>query len=326
MTSITIRGKELHVEEKMIPQKDLVFYIDNPRIYNRIRRDKSEPDQKKIEEFFKKQEDVRELADDIKSNGGLSEPIIVKKIKDKYVVLEGNRRLAAHKILKLNDPVKWATIKCQEIDSSIDDNTIFTLLGQYHLHTKKDWMPYEQATFLYRRHIDHKLTIEELAKEANLSEPKVTKMINNIKLMMSSDDLSEKNYSYYDVINTNQNIKKAKDNDSTFIKKVTKKIKNNEFPTAQDFRDNFSKICENPGKNYKKFMNGDRTYEEAKEHITTGKDGGIKKKLESFYSFLCDNQEEIEKSSGDARHKFRIPLKKLSKLVPEVYDKLKSKD
>jgi ParB/RepB/Spo0J family partition protein len=324
---ITIRGHELHAEEVKLSQKDLIFYAENPRIYNRVRPDKSDPKQDKIEEILKKDEDVKELASDIERNGGLVEPVIVKKVKDKYVVLEGNRRLAAYRILRKKNSVKWASLKCHVIDSSIDDATTFSLLGQYHLHTKKDWKPFEQATFLYRRHKEHKVTIISLAKDANLSEPKVNKMINNIQLMITADDLSENNYSYYDVINTKQSIKKAKENDPTFIKKISKKIQDKEFQSAQDFRENFSKICEKPdGKNYKKFMSGDRTYDEAKEHITTSKDGGLEKKLKSFLSFLIDNQEEIESSSGDARHKFRIPLKEINKLVPKIYEEIKHKN
>ena len=65
--------------------------------------------------------------------------------------------------------------------------------------------------------------------------------------------------------------------------------------------------------------------EEAKEHISTGKLGGIDKKLKEFISFLIDNKEEIVHSIGEDQSKFRISIKKIDKHTQEINDKIGGK-
>ncbi len=95
------------------------------------------------------QEHVKELKESIKSNGGLIDPIIVRD--GDFVVLEGNSRLAAYRILYKTDPIKWAKIKVTLLPKDIPESAVFTLLGQYHIVGKDPWDPYEQAGYLYRR-------------------------------------------------------------------------------------------------------------------------------------------------------------------------------
>ena len=53
------------------------------------------------------------------------------------VVLEGNSRLAAYRILKIEDPITWSKIDCKILSSDISEEFIFILLGNFHITGKK---------------------------------------------------------------------------------------------------------------------------------------------------------------------------------------------
>ena len=52
----------------------------------------------------------------------------------------------------------------------VHDSAIASLLGQLHLKGKKDWRPYEQASFLHRRHYKDKISISNLVEEVPLKK------------------------------------------------------------------------------------------------------------------------------------------------------------
>lgn len=76
---------------------------------------------------------------------------MVVKRNGEYVVLEGNSRLAAYRLLAAKDPIKWQKVRVCILPEEITDGDIFTLLGQYHLVGRKDWSVFEQAAYLYRQ-------------------------------------------------------------------------------------------------------------------------------------------------------------------------------
>src|ERR1700730_12427607 len=84
---IRLKNKDIPTETREIEQKKLRFYVDNPRIYSLVRSDGRTPDQDDICKQLQGLEHVRELIQDITSNGGLIDPIIVRD--GDLVVLEG---------------------------------------------------------------------------------------------------------------------------------------------------------------------------------------------------------------------------------------------
>ena len=144
---LRIRGQDVPVRTVWIEQSKLRFFVDNPRIYSIVRAGDRNPEQEDILEELLKLEHVRELKEDIKLNGGLMDPLIVRA--NTLEVLEGNSRLAAYRWLYRNhDPSVWARVKCTLLPGDIDERLVFALLGQYHIKGKKDWQPFEQAGFL----------------------------------------------------------------------------------------------------------------------------------------------------------------------------------
>ena len=86
--TLLIRGTEIPVETRLIEHSKLRFFSENPRIYSIVRADGREPSQEEIQEQLLQLEHVRELVIDIRQNGGLTDPIIVRG--ESLEVLEGN--------------------------------------------------------------------------------------------------------------------------------------------------------------------------------------------------------------------------------------------
>ena len=114
-----------------------MFYLENPRLYSIIRTEGQEPTQEDIQETLSKKEHVKQLVKSIQENGGLIDPVIV--LGGENIVLEGNSRLAAYRILAEKDPIKWGKIKVKILPNNIPESSIFALLGEYHIIGKTDW-------------------------------------------------------------------------------------------------------------------------------------------------------------------------------------------
>ena len=154
---LTLRGEEIIVQVGTLPQISLLFYLENPRLYSLVRADGIEPSQDDIEATLTKKEHVKQLIKSIEINGGLIDPVIVRG--NSNVVIEGNSRLAAYRVLAKKNPIMWGQIKVKILPNDIPESSVFALLGEYHIIGKTDWAPYEQAGYLYRRHENHKIEI-----------------------------------------------------------------------------------------------------------------------------------------------------------------------
>lgn len=172
---LTLRGEEIPVKVGKVPQTELNFYLENPRLYSIVKECGDEPSQEEIEDRLGKMDHVKHLIHSIEENGGLIDAVIV--LGGANIVLEGNSRLAAYRILARKDAIKWGEIKVKILPESISESAIFALLGEYHIIGKKDWAPYEQAGYLYRRHTTHKVPLQTLAHEIGLSSKAISHLI-----------------------------------------------------------------------------------------------------------------------------------------------------
>ena len=93
-------------------------------IYSLVRSQGRAPDQDEIQKQLQGFPHVQELIQDIKSNEGLTDPVIVRD--GDLVVLEGNSRLAAYRFLATKDPIKWRTILCTVLPEGIDEKLVST--------------------------------------------------------------------------------------------------------------------------------------------------------------------------------------------------------
>ena len=323
--TLLIRGVEVPVQITTLPQADLRFFVDNPRVYSVLRSDGEEPSQADIERKLLEMDHVKVLIQDIKRNGGLTDPAIVRA--GSMEVLEGNSRLAAYRALAKIDILKWGMMKCMVLPVDIDENLIFALLGQYHITGKKDWSPYEQAGFLYRQSTLHNIDEAQLAREIGLPKRRVGHLINTYQFMLNNSENDTTHWSYYDEYLKSTKIRKARLGQAGFDTLVVEKIKSGEIDRAVDIRDRLQVICSAP-KVLKKFMSGAFDFEDAHKHaVNAGADSTPYKKLAMFKRWLAKPEvaDTLGRTQGETRKKIEYELNKIASLVEAVRRKLKSK-
>jgi hypothetical protein len=233
--TLTIGKEKIKVKTLELEQSDLKFYAENPRIYSLLKiSDNNIPEQDEIEKKLCGMDHVKQLVQSIKANGGLIDPLIVRD--GDFVVLEGNSRLAAYRMLSKINVLEWAKVKCMLLPKDIDERLIFILLGQYHIISRKDWSPYEQAGYLYRRHIKQNIPIENMASEMGQTISELKYMICVYNKMVENNDTDTSKWSYYYELLKVKSINEKIEESPKFKEKVFNDIKNDKIEAAADVR------------------------------------------------------------------------------------------
>lgn len=311
--TLTINNVAVPIKIKELPQASLRFYAENPRIYSLVRRENNhEVSQAEIESQLLEMEHVRSLKEDIKRNGGLIEPVIVRD--STLEVLEGNSRLAAYRALAKVDPITWGYIKCWILPKNIDESQVFALLGQYHIKGRKDWAPYEQAGFLYRRHKSHNTDIETLCKEIGESRKKVKHLIETYQFMIDHNENDVRRWSYYDEYLKSSRIKRARKKFPTLDETVVEMIESGDIPKAVELREQLPVVCEGPARNLKRFMAGKVSL--TKAFVVAEKAGDENddlKRLAKFRKWIVKHDVKVSlvKSDGRLRKQIKFEIGKL---------------
>jgi len=317
--TITLRNREIEVTAGYTDHSSLRFYAENPRIYSHLWKEgMGEPTQQDIYDILSKREHVREvLVPSIRANGGLIEPLLVRK----NVVLEGNSRLAAYRVLAQIDSEKWRRVKIRQLPSSTTDEDVFALLGEYHIVGKADWAPFEQAGYLYRRHKSHNVSEEQLAKDIGLTVGKVKHLIDVYDFMIQVDDRIANRWSYYDELLRGRKFEKAIRDYPSFTGLIVEKIKSGEIERAVDIRDRLPLITKAGGNTLKKFIAGKYSFEQA---VLDARERGAgdynAKKLREFRNWIAEEQLNREFSSvNDAEKRvLKYELEKIERRVKKL--------
>ncbi len=161
-------------ETSFLPVKDLHFDWENPRLSEYGITSKT-PDEQIIEILWEAM-DVQELVQSIKASGYFPhEPLIVTKEKDKLIVIEGNRRLAAVKVLLDNRISKKNGWEIQTISEAkkkeLQNLPIFLgsredswrYLGFKHVNGPAKWTSYAKANYIADVHRKYKTSLEDIA-------------------------------------------------------------------------------------------------------------------------------------------------------------------
>lgn len=322
---LTLKGEEITVFVGSMPQLELQFYLENPRLYSLVRADGKEPTQEDIEETLTKKEHVKQLIKSIQENGGLIDPIIV--LGGTNVVIEGNSRLAAYRVLAGRDPIKWGLIKVKILPKDIPESLVFGLLGEYHIIGKTDWAPYEQAGYLYRRHLNHNIEIYKLASEIGLPTRTVNHLIYVYKFMIDSNEKDVNRWSYYDEYLKSNKIKKAREDYPELDTIVVNKIKSGEIPKAVDVREGFKKICEAGGKTLHRFASGQSDFlDSVISAESRGANDYAFQRLKKFRDWIAEDvaEEDLLELKGDAKKRCIFELEKIKKRSDSLLNKLKN--
>lgn len=264
--TLTLGGREIPVRNGYLPIHELSFYSENPRIYSLIQRPGGEPSQGEILQRLRALDHVKQLIQSIRANGGLTDPMLVRD--GDLVVLEGNSRLAAYRELAKNDAITWGKAKVRLLPSDISEELVFALLGEYHIIGRKDWAPYEQAGYLYRRNVTHGVSAQGMASEMGLPVKTINHLINTYRFMVEHDETSVTRWSYYDEYLKSAIVKKARQKTPDLDAVVVRKIKRKEIPSAVDVRNKLVKLLD-VGKvgpePTKILVSGDKTFKRAFE-------------------------------------------------------------
>ena len=189
MTDTDIK-ENIMLGDKFIPTRieeidiyQLVYYPENPRINYILSRKGQALDQKSIEESLWKLDSTKELAEDIRKNGGLIEDILVLNNQ----VIEGNSRLCAYRHLYKNSPqeqqFRWEKIRAKVLLSEIDTKDLFLLLGKLHIKGKTEWDPYEKASYIDKMINENSMPIEQVAQIVGMAASAIKTQIKAYELM-----------------------------------------------------------------------------------------------------------------------------------------------
>ena len=324
MSKITIGKKEYEVTEAHRNQCELLFYEDNPRVYSILRANGGTPTQKEIEEKMTSMDHVKQLRLSIEQNGGLIDPLIVVKRGSDLVVLEGNSRLAAYRLLAEKDPVKWQKVRVQILPEEISENDIFTLLGQYHLVGRKDWSVFEQAAYLYRQKKASNLENDILAKNVGLTEGKVKSYLEVYEFMLEHNDLKPDRWSYYEEYLKSRGIKKYRGTSSKIDEVFVHQVKTGTIKQAMDVRTVLSEIAKTPGKTANKVMEdiiAGKTdiYDGLDRLKATGKTTDNYKHIDKFYKLISEDDVQTSiKLEATTNHDIAFKLKQIRKVVDKL--------
>lgn len=324
MSKLTIGKKEYEVSEAQLNQCELLFYEENPRVYSALRADGSAPTQEVIEEKMTSMDHVKQLRLSIEQNGGLIDPLMVVKRSDEYIVLEGNSRLAAYRLLAAKDPVKWQKVRVCILPEEITAGDIFTLLGQYHLVGRKDWSVFEQAAYLHRQRESTGIATDILAKNVGLTEGKVSAYLKVYSFMLGHNDLRPDRWSYYEEYLKNRGINKYRETypqmDDTFVEQV----KTEQIRQAMDVRTVLGEIAKAKDKTATRIMQDiiqgtTSIYDGHEKFRATGKASNGYQRIKKFHD-LIDN-EDFQKAlllEATTNRSVTFELKKIQKAIDKL--------
>lgn len=319
--TIRIRGEDIPVITTTLPHGELRFFAENPRVYSVLRKDRAaEPSQDEIQAKLLEMEHVRELIQDIRRDDGLTDPIIVRN--GTLEVLEGNSRLAAYRQLASLDPIKWGKIKVRLLPEDIDEKLVLALLGQYHLKGKTAWPPFEKAGFLYRRHKNHNVSVDQLAREVGETKQKVNHMVQVYQFMVDHGQDEKARWSYYDEYLKLRAIKGVRT--AEFDQLIVEKIDSGEIARAVDVRNKLAVLCKAP-RQLKKFKSGEYSFQDGYEWaVEAGADSTPYSKLKNFRKWLASQETEkaLSRTGGETRQKLIYELNRLAPLVKKSFEKL----
>lgn len=314
-----IRGTEIPTTSADLPVSSLKFYVDNPRIYSFVRNEGQVPTQEEILERLQALEHVRELVQDIRTNGGLIDPLIVRG--GVLEVLEGNSRLAAYRFLFSQDPIRWSHVRCTLLPADIPQALVFALLGQYHVKGKKDWAPYEKAGFVFRRFKSHHVDIADVAAEIGLTKDEAKHLVAVYEFMLEHEEADRERWSYYDEFLKSRKIKKAREEVAGFDAFIVKEIKTGKFGKAMELRDKLPVICSGNPKILRRYMAGTVDLTDAHEAaVTAGGENPALNKLRRFRRWFAETttEDDLVEPTKAIRDAILYELKEIERRVRKL--------
>ena len=318
-------GRNVPARHELIEIDSLQFLPDNPRVYAVIGElsdfDSLTLDEKqlRIYECLLQEPSVKNLIPEIKRDGGLQDPIIVRN--DTRQVIEGNSRLAAYRHLKdeSDDDNRWTQIRCLVVKTLTDDQQT-RLLGQAHLTGKTDWSAYAKALFCYQWVEIQRKDANDLCKLSGIRVSEIKKFVNVVLLMIKNNDKKLSRFSFYDVLVRNRAISATIDKNPTLKETLLAQIKNNNKAfTAQQLRDHLPTVIAKP-RILTKFQKSEISLNDAFDRAKTSHaEQRLKKILDALDDIELDDLERLEhhelRAVEHVLRKIRRKLKRVTEMA-----------
>ena len=154
---------------------------------------------------------VDEIAISIASNGYYAEePLLVISHDEhdgdihKYVVVEGNRRLAAVRLLldgvlrdevgatNLPEAPPWVRTQIEDLTAHLyaDRRDIWTYIGFRHINGAKPWASFSKAAYVARIRHDYQLSLEEIARRIGDTHATVARLYRGYSILEQAENES----------------------------------------------------------------------------------------------------------------------------------------
>lgn len=173
------KGRSIPARLVRVPLRTLRLNPANPRVRHKL----DDPNEVEIEDYLWREEGTRNLFDEIKYSGGLSEKPI---IDSNLVVIEGNRRITC--LRRLDDQAKngellgeaedtFEKVQCLMLPSHVNSEDVDLLLARVHVSGKREWSPLNQAEQVFEMVSKHGMAIKAVASALSLSSYRVDIML-----------------------------------------------------------------------------------------------------------------------------------------------------
>ncbi len=182
-------------------QGGLSFSPTNPRLVTKLFKSGLAASQDNLLGFLR--DECHDLVESLPITGGINSPIV---ISSKWEVEEGNRRLAAYRILYTAGLENFRFIPVEELPDDVTPGETRVLLAIRHIKSEKQWFPREQWRVIETMQVDQELTNAQIAILLEVTEDEVYKSI-----------LSKTWYDEFDAYSARQTTKsEVKDPDRLF--------------------------------------------------------------------------------------------------------------
>jgi len=232
--ALSIRGREINYEYRLLGIEEIRFYRKNPRIATILAEHTGEITDEVIDGKLWERDDTHRLYRQIEKDGGLIHPIIVYRNE----ALEGNTRLCCYRHLySTTNDERWRYIKCHIILDELTQDEIYRLLCTEHIEGKIDWDAYEKANLFCKMKKEEGMTLEQISEIINESPASIRNKIRAYELMVEHGIVDKNKYSHFEQLVSSgpiREIKKTQDKD--IEKKVIKLIKEGKIKKATDIR------------------------------------------------------------------------------------------
>ena len=373
--------------EKIIPEvteidsSNLLLDMKNPRIPESVAFSKETNSQEAIMKFIKKTYDVEELASSISENGYFrAEPLVtipekefenydknkyeeyLRNKESKFIVVEGNRRLTAIKLLlrgesehDISDELRKQFEKLPVVVYP-NRKEVLAFLGVRHLAGVRKWDVYERACFIVSLKRDKKIPIEKIQKIIGDRKNSAKKTYVCYRLIEIVDEFNESfgiedakdNFSFLQLATGQQNIKdyiglpsfkNMKDVDNPIPKDKREKLiflfqylfdseggrKKALIEESRDITKRLQKILgdEQATKELEKSENIDSAYQMIGGDIAALEN--LSREAKNILKSINGTLPEIEPSRINEKNDFKKNFKVIKRIVEDIESKLNKK-